>query len=296
VTPYIRRAAVFCALLLVALLFPMSFYAQSLLAGTSTEDFLGTLRWLAVVQFAGLFIALPVGLAVYLKINVVETFWLHLPPVRAWLAAMFLGLSAWVLAYEFLWFQGLFLPPSELAEQAFEQIGEQLFDAPLALALLLIAVVPGVAEEMLFRGFVLSGLRDGARKWSAILAVSAIFGVYHFTVDKIPLTAMLGVLLAYVCWQSRSIFPAMLFHVLHNGLAVVLPRIESLSPWLEPQTEGPMRGHLPWPVLLFGGLALVFGLALLASIRSSGRPVKPVPLYGIDAVSDPYNDGNKERV
>ncbi len=259
------------ALLLIALLFPMSFYAQSLLAGASNDNLVNTLGWLAIIQFAGLFVALPVGLAVFLKIDVVETFQLRLPPARSWLAAALLGLSAWVLASEFLWLQGLFLPPSELTEQVFEQMDEQLRNAPLALALLLIAVTPGVAEEMLFRGFVLSGLRDSARKWSAILAVSVIFGVYHFTVDKIPLTALLGVLLAYICWQSRSIFPGMLFHVLHNGLAVVLPEFEKLRPWIEPPTEGPMREHLPVRTLVAATICFIIGLTLLASIRRPAR-------------------------
>ncbi len=263
------------ALLLVALLFPMSFYAQSLLAGTSNDNFVDTLGWLAIIQFAGLFVALPVGLAFFLKIDVVETFQLRLPPARAWLAAVLLGLSAWVLASEFLWFQGLFLPPSELTEQAFEQMDEQLREAPLALALLLLAVTPGVAEEMLFRGFALSGLREGTPKWSAIVVVSVIFGVYHFTVDKIPLTALLGVLLAYTCWQSRSIFPGMLFHVLHNGLAVILPVSDKLRPWLEPQTEGPMSEHLPIPTLVAGAICFVIGLTLLASIRRPRATARP---------------------
>ena len=57
--------------------------------------------------------------------------------------------------------------------------------------------------------------------FAAILGSAAVFGVFHFFLFKFPVTALLGVMLAYLCWRSRSILPAIIAHLLHNGLGVL---------------------------------------------------------------------------
>ena len=54
------------------------------------------------------------------------------------------------------------------------------------------------------------------------LAVGILFGLFHFQLFRIPSTAFLGVLLTAVTLLSGSIFPAMVWHSLNNGLAVYL--------------------------------------------------------------------------
>ena len=91
--------------------------------------------------------------------------------------------------------------------EASEQISAQLSAAPLWIVLLLLAIVPAITEEFCFRGFLLSGIARGMSKWPAILLAGLIFGIFHFMIDRIPITALVGVVLAYLCWQSRSIWP-----------------------------------------------------------------------------------------
>ncbi|MEP0841853.1 MAG: CPBP family intramembrane metalloprotease, partial [Phycisphaerae bacterium] len=212
------------ALLLAALLFPAVFYVQSLIGGGDLErfDFLRTMGWVAVVQFLGLFLALPLLVAIYFRIDPGSTFRLRWPPARAWIAALCIGASSWALALEFSRLQSRVLPVSESFKKLDQLINEQVAGRPLWLILLLLSVVPAVCEEWLFRGFILSGLSAHLRKWPAILATGAIFGIYHFMIEKIPLTALLGVLLAYLAWQGRSLYPAVLAHAMHNAAGVVL--------------------------------------------------------------------------
>jgi len=84
--------------------------------------------------------------------------------------------------------------------------------------------VPAVCEELLFRGFLLSGLRTAGHRWVAIITCGVIFGVYHFFLFKLPVTAMLGMVLAFLCWQSRSILPSMIAHLIHNTIGVLSAR------------------------------------------------------------------------
>jgi ABC-2 type transport system permease protein/sodium transport system permease protein len=254
-------------LLTAALLFPVSFYAQSLLSDPSPGSFLQTLKVLAVVQFAGLFVALPLALTLYYRIDPVETFRLRLPPTRAWAAAFLMGCSSWAIAQQFMALQARVAPPSEALRQAFGQLESQLAAAPLWQVLLMMALVPAVSEEFFFRGFLLSGLSQGLRKWTAILAAGLVFGIYHFIFDRVPVTALLGICLAFLCWQTRSIWPGMLFHLLHNGLLMTL---NSISPDTVRRLGVPDEVTGLLPLRVFGPAAFLFvaGLLIIASIRT----------------------------
>jgi ABC-2 type transport system permease protein/sodium transport system permease protein len=256
------------SLLLAALLFPASFYAQSLLASPTMDNFIRMLAVLAIIQFAGMLVALPAGVTWYLKVDLTNTFRLRMPPARAWLAVLLLGLSSWAVAHEVFVFQSRLLRPSQALTEFGRQIETQLASAPLAIVLLLLAAVPAVAEELFFRGFLLSGLRSSMHKWSALLLAGLVFGVFHFIVDRVPVTAMLGIVLGYICWQSNSIFPGMLMHAMHNGMAVLLLRMPDLSRRIVgTDPEAVSARHLPAPTIAVTLTLFLLGLALLASLR-----------------------------
>lgn len=260
------------ALLLAALLFPATFYANGLLAGKMAEGFIPTMRWLAVVQFLGLFVLVPVALAVYLKIDVAHTCRLGRLPARAWLAALLIGGSSWILARQFFVLQSMVLAPSESLKAFSELVEPQLAAAPIALVVFLLAIVPAVCEEFLFRGFLLSGVGSSFRKWPAILTVALVFSIFHFMIDRMPVTALLGVMLGYLCWQCRSIWPGILVHVLHNGTTTVIARFPEACAWLgfvEGSEDSPP--HLPARVLIPALVVFVMGLAIIASIRDRRR-------------------------
>jgi len=288
------------ALLLAALMFPASFYAQSVLSGQTAGDFLETLGLLAIVQFGLLFVLLPLGITLYYRINAVETFRLRLPPGRAWIAAVLLGLSSWAVAQQLVALQTRLMAPSDALQKAFELIETQLAAAPLWQVLLLLALVPAVAEEFFFRGFLLSGLsgpRDGVSpenggraaagsasgvevqgpaptglgKWAAIVVAGFIFGIFHFVIDRVPVTALLGICLAWLCWQTRSIWPGMLFHFMHNGLLITL---NSVSPEAVKKLGVPdkVTGLLPARIIIPALVLFAAGLVIAASSSSSRPP------------------------
>jgi sodium transport system permease protein len=88
--------------------------------------------------------------------------------------------------------------------------------------ILLMAIVPGIAEELSFRGVILHGLRRRFGPVALALVVGLMFGFFHFQIFRIPVTAFLGVLLTAVTLLTGSIFPAMLWHAINNAIAVFL--------------------------------------------------------------------------
>ena len=89
------------------------------------------------------------------------------------------------------------------------------------ITLFVVALMPAICEEMMFRGFIFSAFRKKYKITAAILLVAVLFGVYHMSVVRFFTTALLGAALAITVYYSGSIFPAMLMHFCNNGVAVL---------------------------------------------------------------------------
>ena len=109
-----------------------------------------------------------------------------------------------------------------------EQLGEQFsFEGvPGWQLLVLFAVLPGIFEEIEFRGPLLYGLR---RKFSLpvlALVVGLVFGFFHFSLFRIVTTGVIGIVITAVALMPGSIFPGMLLHFGNNALALLLAQYE----------------------------------------------------------------------
>lgn len=98
-------------------------------------------------------------------------------------------------------------------------------DLPLWQQLLWMAVLPGVCEELYFRGFLMFGLRDRLRPVARCLVVAAIFGAFHLMLSRLLPTATLGVFLGATRLLAGSTIPAIAWHALHNGAALGLSSV-----------------------------------------------------------------------
>ena len=91
----------------------------------------------------------------------------------------------------------------------------------LLLQLLTIAILPGAAEEMFFRGLLQTRLVAGLRRWPAILLTAAAFGLIHFDPFHSVLAFVAGTYLGWLTEHFGSIRPAMGAHVFNNALFVL---------------------------------------------------------------------------
>lgn len=267
-----QRPTFTMAALYAAVLFPVWFYLQTLLQQQAENDLAAVLRHTAVFMPL-LFVVLPVAILAHYRVDWRETLALRPPGLRFVAAAVLLGFSMWVAAHELFVLQQRVLPvPPQLTESN-EAMVEALSSMPVWLMLVCIAVVPAVSEELFFRGYVMSGLRTSMRKWPAMIAVSLAFGMFHFFLFKLGTTFALGLVLAWLCWQSRSIWPGVLAHAIHNGFAAISGRYPSVSRSLG--VADAVDAHLPATVLLAGFAMLATGLALTIDWRRGGSTSTP---------------------
>lgn len=92
--------------------------------------------------------------------------------------------------------------------------------------LCLVAVLPGVAEELLFRGYVQTRLCQRWRPMVAIGVSACIFSLAHLD----PIHALgvlpLGIWLGLIAWRADSLWPAIACHVVNNAVAVLAAKYQ----------------------------------------------------------------------
>ncbi|HQO09329.1 MAG TPA: ABC transporter permease subunit [Clostridiales bacterium] len=91
-------------------------------------------------------------------------------------------------------------------------------------AVLIIAVLPALFEETVFRGVFLTLLQNKYTAAGAVLFVGLMFGGMHLNVFTFFETASLGIIFGFVTIYSGSIYPAIIMHFLNNAFSVVLMR------------------------------------------------------------------------
>lgn len=122
----------------------------------------------------------------------------------------------------------------------------------LAILLFCVAVMPGVIEELMFRGLLTAPF---ARRSTALglIVPTLMFGAFHVEPTQVAGTTVLGFGFALARLQSGSLVPCMLAHAIYNGAVVMAVRHGEI-------TEDPPLQLAPLAV----GLALVaLGAVLL---------------------------------
>ena len=113
-------------------------------------------------------------------------------------------------------------------------------------------VAAPVLEELLFRGVILQGLLKNQRPWAAIAQSALLFGLIHVNPAQSLRAALMGLLLGWLYYRTRSLWLCMAMHSLNNMTAF-------LAMWLAPASWENMS-----VVDAFGSLWLYIGLVLFS--------------------------------
>lgn len=121
----------------------------------------------------------------------------------------------------------LFPESMENVEIAFSPMTEQ----PFAILLFVVALMPAVGEEILFRGLIFGGIRANwiqkhpkeRTSRAAVYAIfisAAVFGIYHMSLVKFFTTFLLGAIFACIVSETGSIYVTMGLHFFNNAISM----------------------------------------------------------------------------
>ncbi|MFO1021087.1 MAG: ABC transporter permease subunit/CPBP intramembrane protease [Planctomycetales bacterium] len=270
------------AMLTLACLFPLQFVCVNLLAQVREYSLSIRLTLMAVCTLL-LFVGVALVSATWGNVRKRSGFaWQGFTPLQG-IGAVLLGLSLWPFALELTLLMRQLGLVSVNPEQfsGVKKLLEHAQSIPLPVLLFSFALVPGFSEEIFFRGFLQRSFLQRMKPLAAIGLSSVLFGMFHLVAQEglaferlLPSTC-LGLVLGWLCWSTRSLFPGMLMHITHNGVLMSLAYFE---PQLRAAGWGTEEGeHLPVTWLLSAGMVAAVGFALLAvSLRRQGRSVLAV--------------------
>jgi len=123
------------------------------------------------------------------------------------------------------------------------------------LALVVVAIIPAIGEELLFRGLIQNMfVKAFANHHVAIWVTGFIFAAIHMQFFGIMPRMFLGVLFGYLYHWSGKLSVAMIGHLFNNGLAIIALYLAQKDV-VEVSPEQ-MEQSAPWPaVLVFAGIS-----------------------------------------
>jgi sodium transport system permease protein len=246
-TPGGRRRAAYLGMALTVLIY---FYVGTLLQTWKPVAGLAISLWLLLPVLGGLalWLAWPGG-------RLAELLSLRGTGGRALAGALLLGAGSVVPIQQGMFkIQELFIPvPQDFSAGLEDMLGGM----PTGLLLFLAALSPAICEELVFRGGFLGMLRRTGTTRSAVLVSSIFFGLIHLSVFRFLPTFILGLIMAVLTVRCRSILPAVVFHLIYNGLSVIQLKVGEA---VRTAAEGPAA----W---VLSALALVAGALLLGRSR-----------------------------
>ena len=95
---------------------------------------------------------------------------------------------------------------------AFSQASGPLFPV----LLFFVGPMAGFSEELFFRGYMQTRLRQHWRPWPAIAVTAALFGLLHLDPLHSPFAFVVGLFLGWVTELTGSLWPAIAAHVVNN--------------------------------------------------------------------------------
>ena len=141
----------------------------------------------------------------------------------------------------------------EVAEERMAQLEELML---LPGGYLVVALLPPVVEEMVFRGCVLRSLLQWRPQltWLMIILSALFFAIMHLNPAQLPHTFLIGLLLGWMYQRTGSIVPGVAFHWANNTAAYAMFHV-----YHNPQSLDDIIGQGTRPLLL----ALLFSLCIL---------------------------------
>lgn len=200
----------------------------------------------------------------WLAIAIVIVFYIISLPAMNWLVEMnkAMSLPSWMAGIE----QAMRTAEDNAAEVTQEMLNINSV-GQLILCVLVVGVMAGLSEEMLFRGAMLRTMQDSRLGKHAVVWITAIlFSAFHLQFYGFVPRMLLGVWLGYLFVWTGSLWVPIIAHTLNNSTVVLMSYLSNKG--VIPEGFGdnlglPAAGSFPW----LATCSLIASLALAISVH-----------------------------
>ena len=163
----------------------------------------------------------PVLYAWYMKADAKKQFSIKKPKVSQVEGGILFGIAAFLCA---MIIGALLVPFFPESADGLTQLDDMLTSQPAVVLILVVALMPAIGEELLFRGFVMGTLKNKCTGVIAVLVTTLLFAAYHMSLIKMFTIGIIGFGLTYAAYKSGSIVTSMCMHFLNNLLSVLITK------------------------------------------------------------------------
>ncbi len=242
------------------------------------------LSWLSIVQSTiviqiGMILAPALIMATMLTRSVRKSLRLNRTGSMEMIMAALLAIS---LHPTYAAFASLVGAEYKLGEQTIEmlmQFDSIIASAPIWGVLLVLALIPAVCEELVFRGFLFAGLQRDGGHVRAILLTSILFGLSHGVLQQTITASVIGMLLGWLAFRTGGVACTIVFHCVHNSISMLLAahssrgsNVPSMMSWALESNNGQLSYSSAWCTLSVG-IAITL-IAWFATKKTAGGLAK----------------------
>lgn len=134
------------------------------------------------------------------------------------------------------------------------QILSPLAEGSIIISIITVGIVAPFAEEFLFRGVIYKTLNKNISITWTIIIQAVLFGLFHGNLIQGSYATLLGLIFGYVTYKTKSLWPAIIMHMVNNTIATILPMFLSESIMV----TGTFIGFM-----IFGIIGIVISLLLI---------------------------------
>jgi membrane protease YdiL (CAAX protease family) len=157
----------------------------------------------------------------------------------------------------------------DVIEEAYKLLINSNTIPELLFVIVVVALIPAIAEEFLFRGLIQRSFEKGLTPVKGVIITGIIFGAYHLNPFGFVPLAMIGMYLGFLAMRANSLWVSIAAHFYNNAFACIATYLHLDDDFMV--TGDP--GHLSVAGLLasFFVFTLVFALSTYYFVKVTRR-------------------------
>jgi len=152
---------------------------------------------------------------------------------------------------------------NELVDKTYGNLLRASSVPELLLVVLVVAVVPALSEEVMFRGFIQRSFELKIKPVLAALLTALFFSLYHFNPYGLIPLAVLGFYFGFAAYTSKTLLIPVLLHFLNNFTAVMLYYIIGSEELIKSDVSAKSGEDLGFYTFVTVALTIVFVLLVI---------------------------------